>query len=292
MEPRTDGFPRSGSRRSRRGLRATAAAPLLGVIHCVITARDCVMVEARRVSLAFLDEVEYFRRRAARWCEPPVQYRFVREDLPDAEMCRVVARCRSRALETRARRSWPTRRLSAASSERRARETRGRSPRRSHAWCARRARCSAVIPPRTRARRRRTRAWLARGGRLQSAECPPPAFEGHVGVAYGGECLHSRRLARRSRRADALAADERATHFAGAPGRDGRGGRARRALGIGAVAARVCRRLGIRSIVVTDRGQGAGVRSRALVAQRPRWGPASRHRRGSRRRPQSLRARD
>jgi hypothetical protein len=61
------------------------------VIHCVITARDCVMVEARRVSLAFLDEVEYFRKRAARWCEPPVQYRFVREDLVDLEKCRVGA---------------------------------------------------------------------------------------------------------------------------------------------------------------------------------------------------------
>jgi len=68
--------------------------PLLSppnVIHCVITARDCVMVEARRVSLAFLDEVEYFRKRAARWCEPPVQYRFVREDLVDLEKCRVGA---------------------------------------------------------------------------------------------------------------------------------------------------------------------------------------------------------
>jgi hypothetical protein len=49
------------------------------------------MVEERRVSLLFLDEVDYFRKRAARWCEPPVQYRFVREDLVDAAKCRVGA---------------------------------------------------------------------------------------------------------------------------------------------------------------------------------------------------------
>jgi hypothetical protein len=45
------------------------------------------MVEERRVSLLFLDEVEYFRKRAAKWCEPPVQYRFVREDLLDPDLC-------------------------------------------------------------------------------------------------------------------------------------------------------------------------------------------------------------
>ena len=43
-------------------------------MHCVITTRDCVMVEERRLSLAFLDEVKYLQARARRWCEPPVQY--------------------------------------------------------------------------------------------------------------------------------------------------------------------------------------------------------------------------
>ena len=57
-------------------------------IHCVVTVRDCVMVEERRLSLAFLDEVAYFQRRASRWCEPPVQYRFIREDLNDVASCR------------------------------------------------------------------------------------------------------------------------------------------------------------------------------------------------------------
>ena len=64
--------------------------PLLSppnLMHCVLTVRDCVMVEERRVSLLFLDEVEYFRKRAAKWCEPPVQYRFVREDLLDPDLC-------------------------------------------------------------------------------------------------------------------------------------------------------------------------------------------------------------
>lgn len=68
--------------------------PLLSppnVIHCVLTTRDCVMVEERKLSLLFMDEVEYFRRRAAKWCEPPVQYRFVREDLLDADRCRAGA---------------------------------------------------------------------------------------------------------------------------------------------------------------------------------------------------------
>ena len=111
--------------------------PLLSppnVIHCVITARDCVMVEARRVSLAFLDEVEYFRRRAARWCEPPVQYRFVREDLPDAEMCRVVAAMPlARRLRDARAALMAARRAARGAPARTRGETRGRSPRRSHA---------------------------------------------------------------------------------------------------------------------------------------------------------------
>ncbi len=68
--------------------------PLLSppnIIHCVYTVRDCVMCEERRLSLAFMDEVVYFQRRAARWCEPPIFYAFVREDLADAEKARTNA---------------------------------------------------------------------------------------------------------------------------------------------------------------------------------------------------------
>jgi hypothetical protein len=60
--------------------------PLLSppnLIHCVLTVRDCVMVEERRLSLAFMDEVLYFQRRASRWIEPPIFYSFVRDDLSD-----------------------------------------------------------------------------------------------------------------------------------------------------------------------------------------------------------------
>lgn len=68
--------------------------PLLSppnVIHCVLTVRDCVMCEERRLSLAFMDEVLYFQRRASRWCEPPIFYTFVREDLRDAKKARTNA---------------------------------------------------------------------------------------------------------------------------------------------------------------------------------------------------------
>ena len=65
--------------------------PLLSppnIIHCVLTVRDCVMCEERRLSLAFMDEVLYFQRRAMRWCEPPIFYSFVREDLKDPQKAR------------------------------------------------------------------------------------------------------------------------------------------------------------------------------------------------------------
>ena len=68
--------------------------PLLSppnIIHCVYTVRDCVMCEERRLSLAFMDEIVYFQRRAARWCEPPIFYAFVREDLADAEKAKTNA---------------------------------------------------------------------------------------------------------------------------------------------------------------------------------------------------------
>ena len=73
--------------------------------HLVLTARDCVMVEERRVSVRchragprsrrlplsyhhkpqvyFLDEVAYFLRRAAGWHTMPIIYPFLREGLAD-----------------------------------------------------------------------------------------------------------------------------------------------------------------------------------------------------------------
>lgn len=60
--------------------------PLLSppnVPHLVITVDTCVMVEQRRVSRLFLDEVLYFQKRMARWLDPPIMYEFVTVSLPD-----------------------------------------------------------------------------------------------------------------------------------------------------------------------------------------------------------------
>ena len=151
--------------------------PLLSppnVIHCVITARDCVMVEARRVSLAFLDEVEYFRRRAARWCEPPVQYRFVREDLPDAEMCRVVA---AMPLARRLRDTRAALMAHAAPSGVRAGTRRDAQALAATLALVRSARALLGGDPAAYALDPETRAWLARGWSLHG-DRPP---RGHVG---------------------------------------------------------------------------------------------------------------
>ena len=245
--------------------------PLLSppnVIHCVITARDCVMVEARRVSLAFLDEVEYFRRRAARWCEPPVQYRFVREDLPDAEMCRVVAAMplARRLRDTRAALMAHAAPLGESSEDAR------RDARALAATLARlvrsAARCSAVIPPRTRWTRRRARGSRERWT-LARANRPP---RGHAGGATR-ECLHSRRLARigrGARRARRGRARDASRALLDAMAEGGRARRAQNRRGRRAFA----RGIGIRPRRRRRRrGQGAGVR---VVHERgrPRWGPA------------------
>ncbi len=60
--------------------------PLLSppnVPHMVLTAQNCVMIEQRRISKLFLDEVEYFLRRAAGWNQPPIFYDFIQKDLQD-----------------------------------------------------------------------------------------------------------------------------------------------------------------------------------------------------------------
>ena len=63
-------------------------APLLSppnMPHMVITVRDCVMVEERRVSTFFLDEVGYFLRRASKWHTMPIIYNFLRQDLCNSQ---------------------------------------------------------------------------------------------------------------------------------------------------------------------------------------------------------------
>lgn len=51
--------------------------------HMVLTTENCVMVEERRVSVLFLDEICYFMSRAARWHTMPILYHFLRHDLCD-----------------------------------------------------------------------------------------------------------------------------------------------------------------------------------------------------------------
>jgi len=68
--------------------------PLLAppnVLHCVMTVADCVMCEQRRVLKTFLDEVAYFKERAARWADPPVEYAFVQSMLSEATGSEVAA---------------------------------------------------------------------------------------------------------------------------------------------------------------------------------------------------------
>jgi hypothetical protein len=67
------------------GLRA-GQQPLLSppnLPHMVITAENCVMVEERRLSVLFLDEMCYFMSRAARWHTLPILYFFLKENLCD-----------------------------------------------------------------------------------------------------------------------------------------------------------------------------------------------------------------
>lgn len=54
-------------------------------IHMVVTAQDCVMIEQRRISKVFLDECEYFMRRAKIWSTTPIFYPFIQEVLSSPE---------------------------------------------------------------------------------------------------------------------------------------------------------------------------------------------------------------
>ncbi|KNC77335.1 hypothetical protein SARC_10202 [Sphaeroforma arctica JP610] len=56
------------------------------VPHLVMTMQDCVMVEERKISKLFLDEVAYFSERASRWKEGPIMYPFVTEDMQNEQL--------------------------------------------------------------------------------------------------------------------------------------------------------------------------------------------------------------
>ena len=247
--------------------------PLLSppnVIHCVITARDCVMVEERRVSLAFLDEVEYFRRRAARWCEPPVQYRFVREDLPDAEMCRVVA---AMPLARRLRDTRAALMAHAAPPEESSEDAR-RDARALAATLARLARSARALlggDPAAYALDLETRAWLAR--EVDACASESSSARGRAGDDDDANAfIHGVSLGSVAAR-DALAEDERATRsqaLLDAMAEEGASGAHR----IGAVAARLRAASGsARDVVITDEDK-APVCAVVHERGRPRWGPA------------------
>eukprot|EP00045_Choanoeca_perplexa_P016730 m.229649 g.229649 ORF g.229649 m.229649 type:complete len:590 (+) comp17344_c0_seq2:2537-4306(+) len=70
--PDTYQLPRLMVAALEAGGRPLMSAPNLP--HLVLTIQDCVMVEQRRLSLLFMDEVAYFAERIRRWREPPVLY--------------------------------------------------------------------------------------------------------------------------------------------------------------------------------------------------------------------------
>ena len=237
--------------------------PLLSppnVIHCVITARDCVMVEARRVSLAFLDEVEYFRKRAARWCEPPVQYRFVREDLVDAEKCRVGAAMPLAKLM----RDTHARLMAFEETKEEASEDAARDASALAKTLARLAHSARVLldgDPNAYALDPATRAWLKR----EVDACSNTSLSNTSLGSFAAR--------------DAFAADERATRLKALVDAMAEEG-ARGAHRIGAVDASVRRLLAARDggdVVVADEGDVAAPFLACAVVHergRPRWGPA------------------
>lgn len=59
-------------------------APLLvppNLVHLTIALRDCVVVEQRRVSNLWLDDVAYFLHRCSNWIATPLIYPYLQEDL-------------------------------------------------------------------------------------------------------------------------------------------------------------------------------------------------------------------
>ena len=76
-----DELPRFMIAALEAGGRPLMSAPNLP--HLVLTVQDCVMVEQRRLSLLFMDEVAYFAERIRRWREPPVLYAVFTHGLKD-----------------------------------------------------------------------------------------------------------------------------------------------------------------------------------------------------------------
>ncbi|KAG5470582.1 hypothetical protein LSCM1_01826 [Leishmania martiniquensis] len=64
----------------------SGGAPLLippNVAQTSIALRDCIVVEQRRVSHLWLDDVSYFLHRCARWQTSPIMYAYLQHDLQD-----------------------------------------------------------------------------------------------------------------------------------------------------------------------------------------------------------------
>eukprot|EP01063_Lacrimia_lanifica_P027758 TRINITY_DN3944_c0_g1_i3.p1 TRINITY_DN3944_c0_g1~~TRINITY_DN3944_c0_g1_i3.p1 ORF type:complete len:516 (+),score=200.59 TRINITY_DN3944_c0_g1_i3:78-1625(+) len=57
------------------------------LMHTVLTTQDSVLVEERRLSLLFLEEVAYFNIRSRQSTNPPIFYDFVKDTCTDAKGC-------------------------------------------------------------------------------------------------------------------------------------------------------------------------------------------------------------
>lgn len=86
------------------GGRALLSAP--NVPHMVITVRDCVLVEERKIMKAFMDEVSYFLCKKQAWEDAPILYPFIRETMRNAVE---FERCVVDPLIDLLERHWPRR---------------------------------------------------------------------------------------------------------------------------------------------------------------------------------------
>ena len=94
------------------GGRALLSAP--NVPHMVITVRDCVLVEERKIMKAFMDEVSYFLCRKQAWEDAPILYPFIRETMRNAVE---FERCVVDPLLDLLERHWPAKGAGAGTSE-------------------------------------------------------------------------------------------------------------------------------------------------------------------------------
>jgi hypothetical protein len=199
-----------------------------------------------------------------------VQYRFVREDLPDAEMCRVVA---AMPLARRLRDTRAALMAHAAPPEESSEDAR-RDARALAATLARLARSARALlggDPAAYALDPETRAWLAR--EVDACASESSSTRGRAGDDDDANAfIHGVSLGSVAAR-DALAEDERATRsqaLLDAMAEEGASGAHR----IGAVAARSRAASGsARDVVITDEDK-APVCAVVHERGRPRWGPA------------------